>query len=347
MTKFGTSIAPAQEPCFIIAEAGVNHNGDLGLAKRLIDAAAQAGADAVKFQTFEAEQLVTADAPQADYQARNSGRTESQLEMLRRLELPMQTFAELKRHCDALGIRFMSTAFDERSAEHLRNLGMDLFKIPSGELTNLPLLRHIAGFGLPMIVSTGMGNLEEVNTAVAAIRQMTQASICVLHCVSDYPTAPKDANLRAMHLLAQSTGLAVGFSDHTLGIEAAVVAVAAGARVIEKHITLDRNLPGPDHRASLEPCELQEMVLAIRRAEVLLGRQVKEPTARELQVAQIVRRSVVAACDIPAGTQITEGLLTLRRPGTGMPPADMHLLIGMTARRDLAAYHLLSMGDLA
>jgi N,N'-diacetyllegionaminate synthase len=347
MTEATTPFTTNDQPCFIIAEAGVNHNGDLALAMKLIDAAREAGADAVKFQTFQAEQLVTAEAPQADYQARNSGRTESQLDMLKRLELPLSAFAELKQYCDATGIGFMSTAFDERSADYLRQLGMNLFKIPSGELTNLPLLRHIASFGLPMIVSTGMGNLEEIHSAVDAIRAVNNAALCVLHCVTDYPTAPEDANLRVMRLLAEKTGVAVGFSDHTQGIEAAVVAVAAGARCIEKHFTLDRNLPGPDHQASLEPDELRAMVQAIRRAEVLLGRGIKQPTASELQVAQIVRRSVVAACDIAAGQPILESHLTLRRPGTGIPPADLHRVIDKTSRRHLPAGSLIAMEDLA
>ncbi|MBE7496187.1 MAG: N-acetylneuraminate synthase [Verrucomicrobiaceae bacterium] len=335
-----------ESPCFIIAEAGVNHNGDLALAKQLVQAAKDAGADAVKFQTFQAKHLVTADAPQAAYQARNSGKTESQFDMLKRLELPLESFAELSRFCQELGILFMSTAFDEESADFLAGLGMSIFKIPSGELTNIPLLQHIARFGKPMIVSTGMGTIEEIQEAVEAIQATGNTDITVLHCVTDYPTPPDQVNLRAMHVIAQALNVPIGYSDHTMGIEASVTAVAAGAKVIEKHFTLDCSLPGPDHKASLEPDDLAEMVRGIRRVEVLLGSGRKQPNEAEKAVAKIVRRSVVAARDLKAGETLSSELLLLRRPGTGIEPARLGEVIGRTLVRDVKEGTLLAWDDL-
>jgi len=334
------------KPCFIIAEAGVNHNGDLALAKQLVQAAARAGADAVKFQTFKAAHLVTADAPQAAYQARNSGITESQFDMLKRLELPLEAFAELNRFCEAEGIQFMSTAFDEESSDFLAGLGMGIFKIPSGELTNLPLLRHIARHGRPMIVSTGMATLFEVHAAVDAIRGAGNEAITVLHCTTNYPAPPEEVNLRAMHTMSAALNVPIGYSDHTMGIEASVIAVAAGATVIEKHFTLDRNLPGPDHQASLEPEALAEMVRSIRRVEVLLGSGAKQPSSAELAVADVVRRSIVAAHDLVAGAVLATSMLILRRPGTGLEPAQMDLVLGRKLARDVPAGQMLALDDL-
>lgn len=324
----------------------MNHNGDLALAKQLVQAAKDAGADAVKFQTFQAKHLVTADAPQAAYQARNSGKTESQFDMLKRLELPLESFAELSRFCQELGILFMSTAFDEESADFLAGLGMSIFKIPSGELTNIPLLQHIARFGKPMIVSTGMGTIEEIQEAVEAIQATGNTDITVLHCVTDYPTPPDQVNLRAMHVIAQALNVPIGYSDHTMGIEASVTAVAAGAKVIEKHFTLDCSLPGPDHKASLEPDDLAEMVRGIRRVEVLLGSGRKQPNEAEKAVAKIVRRSVVAARDLKAGETLSSELLLLRRPGTGIEPARLGEVIGRTLVRDVKEGTLLAWDDL-
>jgi N-acetylneuraminate synthase len=340
-------LVTSNSPCFIIAEAGVNHNGDLALAKQLVLAAKEAGADAVKFQTFQAKHLVTADAPQADYQARNSGKNESQFDMLKRLELPLEAFAELSRYCQELGIMFMSTAFDEESADFLAGLGMSIFKIPSGELTNIPLLQHIARFRKPMIVSTGMGTIEEIKEAVEAIQAAGNDDITVLHCVTDYPTPPEQVNLRAMHVIQAALGVPIGYSDHSMGIEASVIAVAAGAKVIEKHFTLDCNLPGPDHKASLEPKDLGEMVKGIRKVEVLLGSGKKQPNEAELAVAKIVRRSVVAARDLKKGDTITSDMVLLRRPGTGIEPARMGEVIGRTLSRDVKEGVLLSWDDLA
>lgn len=339
-------IAP-DRPSFIIAEAGVNHNGSLVLAKKLVQAAAQSGADAVKFQTFQAKHLVTSDAPQAEYQAKNSGITESQFDMLKRLELPLEAFAELNRYCQELGIMFMSTAFDEGSSDFLAGLGMPIFKIPSGELTNLPLLRHIARHGRPMIVSTGMGTLDEVAEAVEAIRAVGNDDITVLHCVSNYPAPPESVNLRAMEAMRAALGVPIGYSDHTMGIEASVFAVAAGAKVIEKHFTLDCQMPGPDHKASLEPADLAEMVRSIRRVEVLLGSGLKQPSEAELAVAKIVRRSVVAQTSIPAGTIIKDAMLVLRRPGTGISPAKFHEVPGRRALVDIAEGSMIRWEDLA
>ncbi len=324
----------------------MNHNGDLALAKQLVQAAARAGADAVKFQTFKAAHLVTADAPQAAYQARNSGITESQFDMLKRLELPLEAFAELNRFCEAEGIQFMSTAFDEESSDFLAGLGMGIFKIPSGELTNLPLLRHIARHGRPMIVSTGMATLFEVHAAVDAIRGAGNDAITVLHCTTNYPAPPEEVNLRAMHTMSAALNVPIGYSDHTMGIEASVIAVAAGATVIEKHFTLDRNLPGPDHQASLEPEALAEMVRSIRRVEVLLGSGAKQPSSAELAVADVVRRSIVAAHDLVAGAVLETSMLILRRPGTGLEPAQMDLVLGRKLARDVPAGQMLALDDL-
>jgi len=337
----------SDRPCFIIAEAGVNHNGDAALAKQLVLAAKESGADAVKFQTFQAKHLVTSDAPQAEYQAKNSGKTESQFDMLKRLELPLEAFAELNRYCQELGIMFMSTAFDEDSSDFLAGLGMPIFKIPSGELTNLPLLRHIARHGKPMIVSTGMGTLDEVAEAVETIRSAGNDDITVLHCVTDYPTPPDQVNLRAMHVIKEELNVPVGYSDHTMGIEASVIAVAAGAKVIEKHFTLDCSLPGPDHKASLEPGDLAEMVRSIRRVEVLLGSGQKRPNESELAVAKIVRRSVVAARDLKAGEVICKEMVQLRRPGTGIEPARLPEVIGKKLVRAVAGGVVLSWEDMA
>ena len=325
----------------------MNHNGDLALAKQLVMAAKDAGADAVKFQTFQAKHLVTADAPQADYQARNSGKAESQFDMLKRLELPMEDFAELSRYCQELGIIFMSTAFDEESADFLAGLGMSIFKVPSGELTNIPLLQHIARLGRPMIVSTGMGTIEEIKEGIQSIQAAGNDDITVLHCVTDYPTPPEHVNLRAMHAIRTALGVPIGYSDHSIGIDASVIAVAAGAQVIEKHFTLDCNLPGPDHKASLEPRDLDKMVKGIRKVEVMLGSGKKQPNDAELAIAKIVRRSVVAVHDLRAGDTITSDMVHLRRPGTGIEPSRLDEVIGRKMAREVKAGVLLSWADLS
>ena len=319
-------------PCFIIAEAGVNHNGNLEIARQLIKVAANAGTDAIKFQTFQAEKLATVDAPKADYQKKTTAKQESQYGMLCRLELSAEAHRDLIATCEEKGILFLSSPFDEQSADFLEELGVPAFKIPSGEITNLPFLQHIASKGKPLILSTGMASIGEVEAAVQTIRATGNPSLVLLHCVSNYPTDPVDVNLRAMQTMAAAFGVPVGFSDHTLGIEVALAAVALGACVIEKHFTLDRHLPGPDHQASLEPQELASLVQGIRKVEAALGHGRKEPAASEARIAAVARKSLVAIQDIKAGTILTEELIASRRPGTGIAPGMRSHLIGRTAR---------------
>jgi len=337
----GRKVGPGQ-PCFIIAEAGVNHNGQIELARRLVDAAVEAGADAVKFQTFKAERLVTEEAPKAAYQQKTTGSEESQQAMLRRLELSEEAHRELLAYCRERGVLFMSSPFDEERADFLERLGVAVFKIPSGELTNLPFLEHVARKGKPMIVSTGMSHLEEVKAAVEATEKAGNRQVVLLHCLSNYPADPAEANLRAMRTMLAALDQPVGYSDHTPGIEVALAAVALGACVIEKHFTLDRNLPGPDHRASLEPVELAAMVRGIRIVEASLGHGRKEPAPSEADTAAVARKSLVAAQDIPAGTTLTEEMMVAKRPGTGLPPSMRDSFVGRQARRDIRSGTLLS-----
>ncbi len=339
----GTRRIGAGHPCFVIAEAGVNHNGDMELARRLVDAAADAGADAVKFQTIRADRLVTADAPKATYQQETTGTEESQYEMLRRLELSPEAHRMLAAHCRDRGILFISTPFDEESGEFLCELGVPLLKIPSGEVTNLPYLAHLAALGRPLILSTGMSYLGEVDTAVRTIEQSGNPPLALLHCVSNYPAAAEDVNLRAMETMRVAFGVPVGYSDHTTGDEVTLAAVALGACIIEKHFTLDRELPGPDHRASLEPAELAAAVRGIRKVEAALGSGRKEPAASEANTAEVARRSLVLARDLPAGTTLTAEMMVLRRPGTGLAAALRPLLVGRVLRQDTAAGTLLSL----
>ena len=334
-------------PSFVIAEAGVNHNGDLARAHELIDVAADAGADSVKFQTFKADRLVTPDAPKAAYQIARTGASESQLDMLRRLELSPQDHQELLEHAARRKLVFLSTPFDEECADFLDRLGVPAFKIPSGEVTNLPFLAHVARKGKPLIVSSGMCTLGELEQAVAAIEETGNRRFALLHCVSNYPSAPADVNLRAMRTMATAFRVPVGYSDHTLGIEVAVAAAALSAAVIEKHFTLDRELPGPDHRASLEPAELRQMMTSIRNVEAALGNGRKRPAACELNTAAVARKSLVAAVPIRAGTRLTNDSIAVRRPGTGLPPAMRSLLVGRAALRDIAAGALLNLDMVA
>lgn len=334
-----TGAAPwsSSQRCFVIAEAGVNHNGDLGLAMKLIDAAVASGADAVKFQTFCAEKVAALSAAKAEYQMAATGAEESQLAMIKKLELPHASFHKLKLYCEESGIIFLSTPFDEESADFLDSIGVIGFKTSSGELTNLDFLQHVARKQKPMIVSTGMAELTEVRAAVDAIRAETSAELVLLHCISNYPANPASVNLRAMQTLKQEFGCAVGFSDHTMGIEIALAASSLGARVIEKHITLDRKMAGPDHSASLEPQEFAAMVHGIRKIECALGDGIKHPAAEELPVMQVARRSLVASRDIPAGTTLAAEHIAVLRPGTGMAPAMRKSLIGRNTRRDVRA----------
>jgi N-acetylneuraminate synthase len=340
------SIGPGY-PCFIIAEAGVNHNGDLGLAQRMIDAAVKAGADAVKFQAYKAEKLVTQDAPKAEYQMRATGGSESQLDMLRRLEVSPEGQRILMDYCRRKGILFLSTPFDEDSADVLERLEIPAFKIPSGEVTNLPFLAYVAKKGRPMVLSTGMASLGEVEMAVRTIEAAGNRDMILLHCVSNYPADPDDVNLRAIETMARAFRLPIGYSDHTLGIEVPIASVALGACVLEKHFTLDRNLPGPDHQASAEPDELAAMVTGIRKVESALGHGRKVPAPSEAATAAVARKSLVAARAIPAGTTFTEDLIAIKRPGTGLPPTMRALLVGRVAKENIPADALLTLSMIA
>ena len=329
----------------IIAEAGVNHNGDLGLAKQLIDVAAEAGADLVKFQTFNADRLATRSAKKAEYQTQTTDSKESQHEMLRRLELTEEMHNELIAHCIVRNIKFFSTGFDIESVDLLVSLGQDHFKIPSGEITNLPYLRHIGRLGKAVILSTGMATMGEIEAGIGMLEQAgtLRDSITILHCTTEYPTPMNEVNLRAMQSIHTAFGVAVGYSDHTLGIEVAIAAVAMGASVIEKHFTLDRNLPGPDHKASLEPKELKAMVAAIRNIEVALGDGIKRLTPSEARNKPVARKSLVASQAIKAGEVFSAQNITTKRPGTGISPMLWDEIMGRAAPRDFVADELIEL----
>lgn len=323
-------------PVTIIAEAGVNHNGSVEAALRLIDEAAAAGADFVKFQTFSASRLATTAAPRASYQAAELGGQESQQEMLRRLELSDQDHKCLWNHCRAKKIKFLSTGFDPESVDFLISLGVDILKVPSGEVTNLPYLRHVGRQGKPVVMSTGMATMGEVEDAIVVLENtgLHRSNLTLLHCTTEYPTPMADVNLRAMTTLRDAFGVAVGYSDHTLGIEVPIAAVALGATVVEKHFTLDRGQVGPDHRASLEPAELRAMVQAIRNIEVALGDGEKRPRPGELENSRVARKSIVAAKDICAGESFSADNLAVKRPGTGVSPMRWDEAMGRIAGRD-------------
>ena len=330
----------------IIAEAGVNHNGDIDLAKKLVVEAAAAGADLVKFQTFLANKIVSSTAPKAEYQKRTTDSGESQFEMIQKLELSRESHEVLIEECRRQGIGFFSTAFDPESFDMLLDLGcVDLIKIPSGEITNLPLLRYMTRLGKPVLLSTGMANLGEVEAAIQVIEAAGTPHhlITILHCTAEYPTPMEDVNLRAMVSMKQAFGVAVGYSDHTPGTEVAIAAAALGATVIEKHFTLDRNLPGPDHKASLEPHELKAMVNAIRNIEVALGDGIKQASRSELKNKPIARKSIVARREINAGEFFSEDNLAAKRPGTGISPMFWDEIIGKIARRNFAVDELIEL----
>ncbi len=320
----------------IIAEAGVNHNGSVETARAMVDAAVAAGADMIKFQSFRTEKLVTADAPLAAYQQSNTGLKGSQFDMLKKLELPEEAHILLMNYCKEKGIAFLSTPFDSDSAQMLQKLGVEMFKVGSGDLTNLPLLRQLAGYGKPVILSTGMADMAEIGKSLEVLTRagLPLNRIIVLHASTDYPAAFSDVNLRAMQSIAKKFRVTVGYSDHTDGIEVPVAAVALGARVIEKHFTLDRNLEGPDHKASLEPRELGQMCRSIRNIEQALGNGIKLPSAGERKNMAAARKSIVAACDIYRGERFTEENLTVKRPGTGICPLRWNDIIGTFASRD-------------
>ena len=329
----------------IIAEAGVNHNGDLELAKQIVKAAANAGADLVKFQTFTAERLAIDSAPKADYQNQTTDQKQSQFAMLRQLELTAEMHEQLIVYCSKQGIGFFSTGFDLQSVDYLASLGADRFKIPSGEITNLPYLRHVGAFGKPLILSTGMATLGEIEAALDAceIAGTPRSRVTVLHCNTEYPTPMSDVNLRAMCSIRDAFGVAVGYSDHTLGIEVPIAAVALGATVIEKHLTLDRNLAGPDHKASLEPDEFAAMVRVIRNIEQAMGDGIKRPSPSEAKNKPIARKSLVAARSIKAGERFTPENLTAKRPGTGVSPMRWDEVMGRTATRDYGSDEMIEL----
>jgi N,N'-diacetyllegionaminate synthase len=329
-------IGPGQ-PCFVIAEAGVNHNGSIELARQLVDVAVSAGADAVKFQTFTAEDLVTETAAKAEYQERASGSDESQYQMLKRLELSREAHLELAAYCRERGMLFLSTPFDEGSVGLLEEMDVAAYKISSGDLTNLPFLAHIARKGRPMIVSTGMGTLAEVGDAVQAVHAAGAPPLALLQCVSCYPAEPRTVNLRAMQTMAEAYGVPVGFSDHTLGLEIALASVAAGACILEKHLTLDCALPGPDHQASLDPEAFHTLMRGIRLIDAALGDGRKQPLPEEANTARVARKSVVTASEIAAGESLTTASLAIKRPGHGFAPAQLPSLVGRIAREKIPA----------
>ena len=321
---------------FIIAEAGVNHNGQLEMAFKLVDAAKKAGADAVKFQFFKATNLVTKNAGKAEYQKELTDANESQLEMIKKLELTGEQQKQLLKYCETKNIQFLSSAFDVESAMILNEMGLEIFKIPSGEITNMPYLRTIGGFKKNVILSTGMATLGEVEQAIDILTTAgtKRDHIILLHCTSEYPAPFNEVNLQAMITLRQAFKIKVGYSDHTKGIEIPIAAVALGATVIEKHFTLDRNLPGPDHKASLEPEELRAMVKAIRNVQMALGDGIKRPSPSELKNREIVRKSIVARRAIKKGEIFTENNITVKRPGNGLSPMYWDDVLGKTAPKD-------------
>lgn len=331
----------------IIAEAGVNHNGSIDIAKQLVDKAVEAGVDMIKFQTFKAEKLVSKSAKQAEYQKKNIGAKadDSQLNMLKKLELSEQDHQTLIDYCNKKGIRFFSTAFDMESIDYLHSLDLGLWKIPSGEITNYPYIKKIALYHEPVILSTGMCELDDVSAAMCVLIKngVQRNQITILHCNTEYPTPFEDVNLKAMLELKEEFQTKVGYSDHTKGIEVPIAAVALGASVIEKHFTLDRNMEGPDHKASLEPDELEAMVSAIRHIELALGSGKKTVSESERKNIAIARKSIVAACPIQKGELLTEQNLTVKRPGNGISPMKWDEVVGMTAKRDFSEDELIEL----
>jgi len=329
----------------IIAEAGVNHNGHLNEALGLVDAAAEVGADIVKFQTFTADQIVTPSAVKATYQKAMTNSQESQMNMLRKLELSHSDHLAVIEHCQMRGIGFLSTGFDIESVDMLVGLGIDRIKIPSGEITNLPYLRHIGGLGLPVILSTGMANLEEVSSALELLLEagMRKEDVTILHCTTEYPAPMIDVNLQAMVAMRNEFGVNVGYSDHTLGHEVAVAAVALGARVIEKHLTLDNSAAGPDHAASLEPNKFGDMVRAIRNIERALGNGIKVPRPSEISNMAVARKSLVAVGFIQEGERFTPLNIAAKRPGSGLSPMLWDVVLGQEAKRDFAPNELIEL----
>lgn len=319
---------------YIIAEAGVNHNGKFELAKRMIEVAKASGVDAIKFQTFQAEKLVTTQTMKAEYQKKTTKKSETQLDMLRKLQLSQEEFIQLKEYCNLIGIEFLSTPFDMESLDFLKKIGLKRWKIPSGEITNLPYLIKIARTQLPVILSTGMATMEEVEEAIRNLREYGSLEIALLHCTTEYPAPYEDVNLKAMMTMKEKFNLSIGYSDHTIGIEIPISAVAMGATIVEKHFTLDRNMEGPDHQASLEPDELRAMVQSIRHVEKAMGDGVKQPAESEKKNIFIARKSIVAEKKIRAGELFTTDNLTVKRPGNGISPMKWFDVLGKKALRD-------------
>jgi N,N'-diacetyllegionaminate synthase len=328
---------------FIIAEAGVNHNGSIQNAYLLVDAAKAAGVDAVKFQTFNAEKLVSRYTQKAEYQKRSKSNGQTQLEMLKSLELKKFQFLDICKYCKQKNILFLSTPFDFESIDMLEELDMPIYKIPSGEITNLPYLIKVASLGKPVILSTGMSNLNEIESAVNILKENGAGKISLLHCNTEYPTPYEDVNLLAMNTLKQRFGVKVGYSDHTLGIEVPIAAVALGAQIIEKHFTLDKNMEGPDHKASLEPDELKKMVNSIRIIEKSLGNSEKIPTKSESKNIDIARKSIVAKTNIMAGDTFSEENITVKRPGNGISPMHWFEVLGKTAKKNFEEDELITL----
>lgn len=318
----------------IIAEAGVNHNGQIDLAKALVDKAVYAGADIIKFQTFLSKNLASKLAQKAEYQKKETGNSESQQDMLKKLELTFDEFIEIRDYCNLKNIEFLSTAFDFESIDFLHNIGMGKWKIPSGEITNLPYLLKIAKLNQPVILSTGMSNIDEVKEAVKVLRENGTKDITLLHCTTEYPTPFGDVNLKAMLTIAKELELPFGYSDHTKGTEVSIAATALGASIIEKHFTLDKNMEGPDHKASLEPNELKSMIESIRNIEIAMGDGIKKPAASEIKNVEIVRKSIIAKHKIMEGEIFTEENLTVKRPGSGISPMQWFEIIGTKSKRN-------------
>lgn len=337
-------------PVLIIAEAGVNHNGDIEKALEMVEKAAESGVDFVKFQTFKADTLVSKTAQKAAYQTANMNDSgSSQFEMLKKLELSDEDHKKIIQQCEKSGVKFLSTAFDIEGLDYLKRLKLPFFKIPSGEITNYPYLQHVAGFGVPIILSTGMADITEIDNAIRVLTEngAEKSSITVLHCNTEYPTPMMDVNLKAMNTIAEEFGVEVGYSDHTLGIEVPVAAVAMGAKVIEKHFTLDQTLPGPDHRASLEPEELTQMVRAIRNIEkAISGSGKKEPSRSELKNKNVARKSIHTSRKLQKGITIKETDLISLRPGDGISPMQWERIIGKKLTRDIGEFQMIKEGDL-
>ena len=333
------------EKVYIISEAGDNHNGDFNTALKLVDVAKRAGADCVKFQTFVTEEIISKYAEMAEYQKKNTGKEESQFEMVKRLELSFDEFRKIKEYCDRVGIQFLSTPFDLKSVDFLNELGVPFFKIPSGEITNYPYLIKIAHTGKPVVMSTGMCEPDEILAAINVLEKNGSGEITLLHCNTEYPTPLKDVNLYAMRTMKKMFGKKVGYSDHTKGIEVPVAAVALGACVIEKHFTLDKNMPGPDHKASLEPDELGRMVKNIRNIEIALGDGVKRVSESERKNIAIARKSIVARRNIQEGEILTEENLAVKRPGTGINPMQWMEVLGTRAVRDFKEDELIEIRE--